>query len=193
VIGDETVIETEAQAFAALAPDFNETREAALRGQIENLRVEVARLSHRPSAGVVVMEALCKVCPWLWWEVQGSDFDPRNGDPAARMEKLLRVILDRAAGGPPWDVAQVWHVVAQGFQGRETRYIVDVSVRNARHSAFNGKFIAALRRERGNYTWHSVHEGGDDPRVLCSAIAAKERLAVLRILSPEQIAAEGAT
>lgn len=140
------------------------------------------------------MQALQEVCPWMWWEIQGSDFDPRNGDREARMAKLLRVILDRAAGGPPWEVAQVWHVVAQGFGGRETRHTVDVSLRSARYnnSAFHGKFIAALRRSGGSYTWHSAHRAGDDPRVLCGAIAAHEGLAVLRILSPEQIAEESA-
>lgn len=34
-------VDTEAEAFAAMAPDFNETREAALREQISKLWEEV--------------------------------------------------------------------------------------------------------------------------------------------------------
>lgn len=190
---DDTAIATEAQAFAMLAPDFSETREAALRTQIDTLWAEVARLSRRPSAGAVVMEALCEVCPWMWWEVQGSDFDPRNGDPAARMAKLLRVVLDRAAGGPPWDVAQTWHVVALNYWKQEVRHVIDISVRSARQTAYQGKYLASLRMEGGSYTWSTAHVAGDDPRALCAMIAGGCGHAVLRILSPEQIAAESAT
>lgn len=140
---------------------------------------ELERLQREPSAGKKIMSALMSISSTLYFEVLDTVLDTSVSD--SRIPSLLKALMNRAEG-VDLDGSSVWLVLCHGERGAKR---VRVDVRNRRKSErCSDEPLAASIRHGDVLAWSGLVEYGNDPRVLCTVLAGRARLAVDRILPP---------